>query len=78
MLLLQFRLLLLQIIDLVAIRIGLGDLRQVQKPQQARQYDQHYGVTDRPEPFIGHPEANRVLAAGHTCVGRARRHLLSA
>ena len=59
---LQLGLLCLELINLVAIRIGLSHLREVQKAQQTRKYNKNNSVANGAEcPFFG-AEAHRVLA----------------
>lgn len=54
-------LLLLQAIDLVAVGIGLGNLREVQQSEQTRQNNQHNGIADRTERTLFRAESSRVL-----------------
>ena len=63
MLVLEAHLLLLQTVNLVAVSIGLGHLRQVEQAEQTGQNDQDDGVTNRTKRSSLGPKADRVLVA---------------
>ena len=63
MLVLETRLLLLETVNLVAVGISLGHLRQVEQAKQTGQNDQNDGVADRTKRSSLRAKADRVLIA---------------
>ena len=61
----QLGLLFMQRVDLIAVSIGLGDLCQIQQPEQACENNEHNGVTDGTEAsFFGLKCGGVLVASG--------------